>query len=188
MHYSIIANPFHDRGILDDPALPEGVSFIRGSLIDWTPDAPLVFRSNCDAENPPRHYMDGVMPVWSAELLDAFGRAGVDNIQPFPAIITDDGEGMEWSGYFAINVVGSVAAADLSTSQWKKIGEHPTGLPLLAFQKLVLDARKSHDLLLFRLAENPLQLIVHEGVLDQLSESAPADGWGISADELEESP
>ena len=37
MYYSIMANPFHDRGILEDPRLPEGVSFIRGAWIDWQP-------------------------------------------------------------------------------------------------------------------------------------------------------
>jgi len=82
MYYSILADPFQDRGILEDPSFPDGVSFIRGALIEWVPEAPLVFRSNCDDDNLPRHYMGGALPVWSKSLLEAFKAAGVDNLQP----------------------------------------------------------------------------------------------------------
>ena len=188
MYYAIIADPFHDRGILEDPSLPEGVSFLRGARIDWRPDAPLEFRSNCDARHPPRHCMGGALPVWSDALLNAFVAAGVDNLQPFPAVIVEDGGEMRWPGYNAINVLGLVAAADLTASDTLKIGERPGGLPLHGFQKLVIDPQKTRGLGLFRLGENPLQLVLRGDILDRLAESAPPEGWGVSAEKIGDGP
>lgn len=187
MYYSMIANPFTDRGLLDDPSLPEGVSFIRGAWLQWRPERPLVFRSNCDASHLPRPFMGRAIPVWSKDLLDAFGAACVDNVQAFPAVVTDRGGDQQWPGYFAINVLGLVAAADLRRSRFEKIGEYPSGLPLVEFDELVIDASRVQDLCFFRLAESPLHLIVHERVLDNLRKVAPPGGWGISSAKLKQS-
>lgn len=185
MFYSIKSDPFHERGIVDDPKFPDNVSFLRGSLIDWQPNEPLIFKSNCDAENPPREYMGGgALPVWSKTLLEAFQSAGVDNIQYFPAIISDDDGKISWNNYFAINVIGLVAAADLSASHYTTIGERPSGLKFVGFHEMVIDPSKTHGLVFFRLAESPLELIVHKHVIDHLKAKAPSQGWGILISEL----
>jgi len=67
-----------------------------------------------------------------------------------------------------------------------KIGERPSSLPLAGFQELVIDSQKTNGLLLFRLAENPIKLIVHEKVIDSLAKNSSPDGWGVSAIELKE--
>jgi len=187
MYYSIKSNPFNERGIFDDPDLPDGVSFLRGILIEWEPDAPLIFKSNCTAESPPREYMGGALPVWSKTMLKAFQSAGVDNIQKFQSVILGEDGQVKWDDYFAINVLGLVAAADLSASRYTKIGERPSGLEFVGIHDTVIDPQKTHGLFFFRLAENPLELVVHECIIDHLKANAPSRDWGILLSELKES-
>lgn len=184
MYYKIKSDPFHERGIFDDPKFPDGISFLTGTWIDWLPETPLIFKSNCDSENPPREYMGGALPVWSKKLLNAFQSAGCDNFQFFPAIINDDDGKINWDNFFAINVIGLISAADLSVSKYIKVGERPSGLEFVGFQDLVIAPKKTHGLSFFRLAENPLELIVHERILDCLNASSPSQGWGILVSEL----
>lgn len=167
MFFTLQASPFYDRGIFEDPIYPNGVYFIRGKWLNWQPDKPLLYRSNCDREHPPRPAMGGAVPVWSPALLDAISATGVKNIQAFPAAIEADGEGFRWDNYLAINVVGMVSVADLNTSKFEKMQEQSGGLSL------------------FRLAENRLELVVHKHIIDRLSESSPPGGWGLLVRELE---
>lgn len=185
MYYTISSDPFHDRGVLDED-IPEDVSLMEGAWINWQPEQPIVCTSNCDAENPPRQCMGGAVPIWSAELLKAFRSFGIDNIQAFPAVIVDvDGE-MKWDNYYIINVLGLVAAADLASSEYIEIGEHPTGLPYVSFEELVVSESKIQGAMFFRLAESKLKLIIHQKVVDYLSDNPPESGsWGIIVDELE---
>jgi len=184
MYYSLIANPFFDRGIIHDPKIPENISFLQGTLLNWVPDKPLIFKSNCDHENPPRHAMTGVMPVWSDSLIKAFREAGVDNIQAFSATIKGMESEHEWNGYNAVNIVGLVSALDEKLSKGIKIGEYPNGTPFIQI-KPVLDASKIGQLQLFRLSENPLKIIVHEDVLEGLAKTSPEGGWGLQVEEIE---
>jgi hypothetical protein len=186
MYYTIKSDPFHERGIFDDPKFPDGVSFLKGAWIDWLPQTPLIFKSNCDSENPPREFMGGALPVWSKNLLNAFQAAGCDNFQFFPAIINDDDGKVNWDNYFAINVLGLISAADLFLSKYIKISERPSGLKFLGFQDLVIDPKMVQGLPFFRLAENPLEIIVHGRILDYLSANSPSHGWGILVSELKE--
>ncbi len=180
MYYSIEADPFNERGIIGDPKFPNDISFMRGAFINWQPDAPLLFRSNCDDDNLPREYMGRAsLPVWSKALLNEFRLAGVDNIQAFPAVVEDIDGNIKWKDYFAINVIGKVSAADLSESEYIEIGERPGGLPFAGFQNIVIDPEKARGFLLFRLAENPLELIAHQRIIDHLISTAPSKGWGI---------
>jgi hypothetical protein len=118
-------------------------------------------------------------------MLDAFRAAGVDNFQAFPAVLAGRGA-EEWKDYFAINVLGKVAAADLSSSRFVEIGKYPSGLPCLGFQKLVVDPSRTHGFYLFRLAEDILQILLHDRVLKSLVAMAPTGGWGIHARALDE--
>ena len=105
------------------------------------------------------------------KILNAFQAAGCDNLQFFPAIINSDGK-VNWDNYFAINVLCLISAADLFLSKSIKISERPSGLKFLGFQDLVIDPKKAQGFF-FRLAENPLEIIVHERILDYLSENSP---------------
>ena len=53
------------------------------------------------------------LPVMSSALKDFFHEAGVDNIDFYPVVITDIASGVSWSNYFAFNIIGLIAAADM---------------------------------------------------------------------------
>jgi hypothetical protein len=107
------------------------------------------------------------------DLAQALKDAGVDNLQFFPAIIHDPESGKSYTNYKTFNLVGLVSAADMSKSE----GESLTGGPPLIdvfFTKLVLDESKTHNILMFRLAEAPSTILVHQSVKDYLEKNFPA--------------
>lgn len=181
MFCEIQSNIHQDYGIIKRPTLPDRVSFIKGSIIEYKFEAPLKYITNClPAQVPPIHYFEGHSPIWSTKMLNAFKQTGIDNFQAFPVILISEDETCEWDGYYAINILGCLAAADMKCSKSIKIGERPSGLPFVGFQNLILD-EKIQDLLLFRLTESPGTVIINEAVLKAIKPYAPHGGWGISA-------
>jgi len=178
MYLRIKASPFFDRGIFGDPVFPAGISFTDGAAVQTNSLGPLTFESNCDTENPPRHYMGGALPVWTSTMMAAFRSAGVDNFQAVAARISGLG-GEIWDDYFAINILGSIAVADLGKSKFIEIMKRPSGAPFLGFQELVIDPAKANNSAFFRLAENPIEVLIHERIVAALKSAAPAGGWGF---------
>ena len=111
----------------------------------------------------------GKIPMFRDDLLEAFHAGGADNFQIFPARILDPDTGQAHENYKAVNILGMVAAADMTNSIWSA----PDAIPLVdvAFEKLVIDPNKTRSLLLFRLAENHAAIMVHERLRDHLVNS-----------------
>jgi hypothetical protein len=99
----------------------------------------------------------------SRRLGDLLPEFGVDNLQLFPAILTDVATGEHYD-YYAFNVVGLVSAADLTQSDHESSGH----IGDTSFYSLAIDEQKMHDTLLFRLAENTAAILVHGSVRDYL--------------------
>jgi hypothetical protein len=118
---------------------------------------PWPFTMRCD-HDPDTHLADyySSRHLMSARLVEAIRGAGVDNLELFPAVITHKATGKIIDDYLVVNVLGLVSAADLGASK---------GRPLAAgryFEELVVDPGKARDLLIFRLAESPIEILVHE--------------------------
>lgn len=98
--------------------------------------------------------------IWlmSKRLRDFFTAAGVDNIDYYPAEIVDVESGNSYDNFFAFNVVGLISAADLGKSRYSDID----GLKM--FDSISVDAGKAKGALLFRMAESPSQILVHESI------------------------
>lgn len=96
--------------------------------------------------------------LMSTRLVQTLTSAGVDNLQLFPARITDPNTGAIYDDYFAVNVIGLVECADMDKS------EHAPLADLYFFHELVIKPEKTLGLPLFRLAESPIDIIVHERV------------------------
>jgi hypothetical protein len=97
------------------------------------------------------------------ELVKALEDTGVDNLQTFPARITEEGAPGAIEDYLAVNVIGLVASANQKKSR---------SVPLATgqyFEHLVIDPKRAGKLLLFRLAESLVDVIVHEKVADALT-------------------
>ncbi|MBP1762758.1 MAG: hypothetical protein H6Q64_2300 [Firmicutes bacterium] len=187
MYYRFEPDIYATSSITKEPALPGfGTSFITGSLINAKIDTPMVFQSNFTRDDPPKSYVGLSIPVWSKELVELFRYNGVDNFECFEAIIRTKEPGIEWTGYFAVNIVGLVAAANKLKSNFTEILTSPSGVPLAAFHELVLNGKEVHSFDLFRLAESTSTIIVSEKVINILGNNPRSGGWGISAIEVEE--
>ena len=146
------------------PRLPGG-PWYRGYRLRIQVPTPLRYALEADRETPgimKALYAEESVPVMRDDLVETLVAAGVDNLELFPAVITDPMTGEEHTNYKAFNVVGLVAAADLGAS--KMMGTTSSTLIDADFASLVLDESKAHGLLLFRLAENVSAIVVDERV------------------------
>jgi hypothetical protein len=125
-------------------------------LIDLDPQFPGVMMPMYDA---------GVL-VFSKPMVIALEKAGVDNLECFPAVLRNPESGTEYRDYFAVNIVGAVTAADMGQSEF----DAPSGTPIVDvdFDSLVIDEKRAGDLLMFRLAECITAIVVHERVKQAL--------------------
>lgn len=96
--------------------------------------------------------------VMSKRLAETIQAAGVDNLQIFPALVTDSVTGVVHEDYVVVNVVGIVSAAKLASSEGTKVGS------AYYFDKIAIDPAMARDLLFFRLKQSPIEIIVHESI------------------------
>lgn len=178
LDYGVVANP--DIG--DDPA------FLTGHLIGE--DLPtLVFEVNFPKDARLPHFLGYEIPLVSGELIQVFKATGIDNFQIFPARLTNSETGQFWDDFFAFNVLGLIRAANLEYSDFDVLmdGGDDSEVPaLLAFREIALDKDKIPSaVLMFRMAEDPGNLIVHEQLVKLLFKNRPEDGWGIDLIEVD---
>jgi hypothetical protein len=185
LYQRIERHNFSDFGVTGNPALPGDISFRRGAAIEEPLPSPLVFEVDYPPGEEPPHLLGNVIPVFSDRLVRALRAAGADNFEAFPAILRNPATGATWDKYWAVNVLGIVAWANLQESEYDTIMEgDPEGVttPLLGFHTIVLDAKKTRDdLLMFRLAESPSALLIHDRVFDYLVANRPQGGWRFDA-------
>jgi hypothetical protein len=177
------------RPELDGPRVlvPAGLAAVdlgRGQWLERAPAAPWAFVLEPPGVSPP-HWLGDRIPLVSATLLAALGRAGVDNVQTFPAQLRGAAAGAVWPGYVAFNVVGAVDAADPEASIGAPLSDGEAGPKVTEYSELVLSRARTHDLDMFRLADSPSMLLVHDRVMRALSAQAPPQGWGFTAIEIE---
>lgn len=126
---------------------------------------PIDFEPLHGYDGPPVEMRDVCIPLMSIRMAEVLKRAGVDNIELYPALLTNIATGKTYD-YHAFNVVGLVSAADLAKSDWSTFD----GSMILdvSFTRFALDESKPAGVLLFRLAENANGLFVHESVRDHV--------------------
>lgn len=164
-HYEISPRPIEDDdgeevGCFDFDLLDASIGrlpWYDGVSLDPAPTQPIVLRPNdmggwCAAY---ADYCSTPVPLVSARLRSAFEAAGVSNVEWFPTEVL--GASHEAPIYYAMNIVGSVAAVDASRSMAHRLIDAP-GADI--FDKLVLDESRVAGLSLFRLAESVTAIIV----------------------------
>ncbi|OHA80417.1 MAG: hypothetical protein A2675_01525 [Candidatus Yonathbacteria bacterium RIFCSPHIGHO2_01_FULL_51_10] len=131
------------------------------------PTEPIELQTKADTEVPPRIYAElywQPIPLMSRRLVAALQEAGVDNLQTFETrLVTVQGKSPPpVDHYLAVNIVGLVKAADLNKS--KTNSDVPEKLTSMDFHSLAIDESKTHEQLMFRLAENISAVLVRERV------------------------
>lgn len=161
--------------LIEPTNYPQDVNFISGKVITHTFDEPLVFITNAKSCDAMVDFSKGSVTLMSKRFLDLLKNAGVDNLQLFPAIVKSEEDGTVWEDYFAVNVLGMIACADLGKSIYDEIMPGHYG-----FDELAIDAEKAKDSLLFRLHEHCPTIIVHKSVLAHIVDNDPEEillGW-----------
>lgn len=102
--------------------------------------------------------------LMSARLVETLRAAGVDNLQTFPAIVSDTRRDRRIDNYLVVNVIGLVSVANMSTSISRPLAD------VQFFESLTIDPAKALDLLMFRLAESRGDVIVSERVAKRIQE------------------
>ena len=146
----------------------------RGEPYDAEPDE-LPFRfTYTEVEGKPLcDYYSGKC-LMSQALAQALQAAGVDNLQVFPAVLTERSTGATREDYCVVNIIGKVAVANMAQSDALPLGGGHV------FIKLSIDAGKARGLLMFRLAESLVDVIVYEKVAQAL-EARPFRGLKLTA-------
>lgn len=186
MFYELKPDIYARSGVLEEPRIPGFMdTFITGAKLVGRPPVPMVFRSNFDNNDPPRGFEGMTIPLWSRDFVELLRNTGVDNFDLYDAVINGEA-GAHWTGYHAANVLGAVAAADMSKSRFTEIMSAPSGIPFARFHNLVIDAKRAAAFNMFRLAESPSTLVVSDRVTQALARNPRPRGWGVTAVPIEE--
>lgn len=165
-------------GLREPKNLPKGLAFIHGQMITMPVENPMVLTTNAKAGDTMIDFQDGSFPVMSKRFLDLIKASGVDNLQTFPVIIKSEKDDTIWENYFIVNILGMIACADLSRSNYHEI------MPgFYSFNELAIHAEKANDTLLFRLQEDPTTIIMHRSVGQYIKSQDPDKtlvGWTVA--------
>ena len=157
---------------IDDSAVEiEGIdSWSIGRRFTVPVPAPIIVDANPveEYDGPPPEMNDANILIMSERLVKGLREAGVDNIDTYPALLRNTETGKTYP-YQAVNIVGLIAAADLSKSEWENFDGSPRFDT--TFERLVIDPDAAGGSLMFRLAENTFAIVVHARVRDHLIKS-----------------
>lgn len=136
-------------------------SWIMGQPFDAPPPVPVPVTVEPGEEGLQPELTDVPVPLMSRRLAKCLMAAGVSNIDFYPAQVTEQASGRSHDGLLAFNLIGLVAAADLSRSTFSA----PDG-PLLSvdFDGLAIDPAKAGAADMFRLAESVNGIVVSRRV------------------------
>jgi hypothetical protein len=188
LYHHIDSSNTDDYRVTKEPELPDGQQFAYGVKMKGDVPEPLVFEVDYPTREQVPHFVCATIPVFSDALVAMVRSAGVENFEVYRAVLRNPHTGAEWDGYSVFHEIGLIAAADLDKSQYDTImAGHSKGVvtPLAGFQLLVLDHRKTRNAAMFRLAESPDMLLIHDRVLAHIKKHRPPGGWGFDATEIE---
>jgi hypothetical protein len=155
--------PDGEYATLGPPPRIAGVdSWLLGARFAAPIPNPIRMTWSTESEGPRLKVYDATIPLWHGDVLAALAAAGVDNLDVYPAEITDPRDGSVTREWSAVNVLGAVAAADMARSRF--VAHGAPALIDVDFDSLVLDPEKTRDLPLFRLAECVTTILVHADV------------------------
>lgn len=186
-YFEMKPNHYLDFGVTKYPLLG-AQSILGGRIIEKNILPQLVYEVDFPDDTDLPHFLTGGIVLASGRLIELLRSQGVDNFQAFPVEVLNPETGKKRQGYYLFNVIGLLAVVDLNKSAYDELmpaSPHGSHVPLAAFSEIVIDSKRTMGMLMFRLAENPTVLLIHEKIVDALSENRPENGWGIMVVEVE---
>jgi hypothetical protein len=156
------------NGVFPSAALESGPSrtdppWMSGQPLRKPPSEPLIY--TLDTKRPgniPAMITGTAYPLMRDDLIEALRAVGVDNLELFEAVIVDPATGQEHRNYKAFNILGAVAAADMSKSVLASSSD--SKVIDADFDSLSIDPKRAAPFRLFRLAESVNAIVVDESV------------------------
>lgn len=145
----------------DDPLR----SWTLGSRFDDEPPTPIPVTIELKSDSVLPELNRSGIPLITKRLHQALIDGGVDNLDIYPTCITDPKSGNQFDDYFAFNLIGLIAAADLGKSRYTA---PDGGLISVDFDSIAIDEKKTKEALMFRLAESTNVILVHESIKEHL--------------------
>jgi hypothetical protein len=106
------------------------------------------------------------LPAMSKRLHAVLVEAGVSNLDAYPLEIADPSSGEVLHDHVAFNLIGKVAAVDLTASVMA--ATNTDKMVSASFDQLALDEQRIGGALMFRLAESVSTIIVHRSVKERI--------------------
>jgi len=181
MYFTLINDlKYESSFVVNEPDnLPMKFDLMSGVEMNVPISLPLVYTTNAKKGDALRAFLKGSNTLVSSEFLDLLKKAGVTNLQTFPAVIKSTEDGYVWDNYFGLNILGVIECADLGKSTYDEImpGHY-------SFDELVIDTVKIPDgSLMFRLKEHVPTIIIHRSVgrliKDYDPEKKSLSGWSV---------
>lgn len=159
-----------DSALLEATPLPPGaISWRVGQRFPNAPAEPILIEMDPTHSDRLRTFYDVDALIMPRTLLDCLRGFGVDNLDAYSATIRHGRTGLQTHDYVAANLIGLVSAVDFSKST--TVGGSADHKVDTDFEGFAVDTSKSHDLLMFRLAENTSAVMVHERLKDHLKQA-----------------
>ncbi|UWX03903.1 hypothetical protein H1235_15815 [Pseudoxanthomonas sp. NC8] len=123
MYLKLINDKFYESSVLvkEPENIAIEVNFMSGRSIAHPVDLPVVYTTSGKAGDEIRDFLDASFPLMSRRFVELLQAGGVDNLQLFPAIIRSEVDGSVWEDYYAVNVLGLIACADMGNSDYDEI-------------------------------------------------------------------
>ena len=137
-------------------------TLIRGRPLD--PPASPIQVSLSALGTLPSDFLESPCPIVSDRMKRALERTGLTSLQWFPAELTSSLTGSVHRRFWAMNVIGMLTCVDRLSSQAQEV-EDSLQLELGPF---AIDPLRTYDLSLFRLAEDPRVIMIHQRVQNAL--------------------
>lgn len=147
----------------DPDRLPDGLlrGWKSGKRFAVPPETPIIIQIDEGESGVLLEFYNATIALMSRRLATVLTEAGISNIDFYETEIHDLETREIHRDHLAFNVVGTIAAADLSQSQYSA----PDGAMIsVDFDSVVIDPQKARGALLFRLAESVNGIVVHESV------------------------
>lgn len=160
----VMSRLVEEDGALIDQTSHWDTNFFSGQRFGPAFQVPVTFDLDTDVDGRRMPTLFSVPAlVARREFCDVLMESGIDNVETYPARIRDPASGASDDSYVVLNIVGMAASADLKASEYAEIGP---GLRMM--DHVVLDPRRVPDARIFRLAEDPLQVIVVDEVYERV--------------------
>ena len=157
------------------PAVEGVEGWYSGQPFEAKVKEPIRLQWDPHSTGPKKSYYKPIIPLFRKDLLKALREAGVDNLDCYQTEISDTKAQGDSHEYLAVNVIGLVAAADLSLSEYAD--PSGTGLIDMDFDLLVIDPKKARGMKMFRLAECASGIVIHQSVKKHLESKG---GFGLT--------